>query len=81
MVPEPEWEFWMDDANMRAAPDGLKIVFRNVRRIFADIAKDVTRYRPGKEVAPGIDDRCRRPATRRATPCSRSNRATVADGA
>ena len=36
-------------------PTGLKIVFHNVRRIFADIAKDVTHYRPGKEVAPGIE--------------------------
>ncbi len=48
MVPEAEWKFFADDANMRAAPDNLKIVFHNVRRIFADIAKDVTRYRPGK---------------------------------
>ena len=55
MVPEAEWAFWADDANMRAAPDGLKIVFHNVRRIFTDIAKDVTHYRPGKEVASGIE--------------------------
>jgi len=55
MVPEAEWKFWADDANMRAAPDGLKIVFHNVRRIFTDIAKDVTHYRPGKEVASGIE--------------------------
>ena len=55
MVPEAEWKFWNDDAHMRAASDGLKIVFHNVRRIFSDIAKDVTRYVPGKEVAPGIE--------------------------
>jgi len=55
LVPEAEWKFWNDDANMRAAPDGLKIVFHNVRRIFADIARDVTHYRPGKEVASGIE--------------------------
>jgi glyoxylase-like metal-dependent hydrolase (beta-lactamase superfamily II) len=55
MVPEAEWAFWNDDANMRAAPEGLKIVFHNVRRIFTDIAKDVTQYRPGKEVASGIE--------------------------
>jgi glyoxylase-like metal-dependent hydrolase (beta-lactamase superfamily II) len=55
MVPEAEWKFWADDANMRAAPDGLKIVFHNVRRIFTDIAKDVTHYRPGKEIAGGIE--------------------------
>jgi len=55
MVPEAEWAFWNDDANMRAAPEGLKIVFHNVRRIFTDIAKDVTHYRPGKEIASGIE--------------------------
>jgi len=55
MVPEAEWAFWNDDANMRAAPEGLKIVFHNVRRIFADIAKDVTHYRPGRQVAAGIE--------------------------
>src|SRR5437764_13611110 len=47
MVPAPEWDFWMDDANLRAASGGLKNVFLNFRRIFTDIAKDVTRYRPG----------------------------------
>ena len=55
MVPEAEWKFWNDDAHMRAASDGLKIVFHNVRRIFSDIAKDVTRYVPGKEVASGVE--------------------------
>ena len=55
MVPAAEWAFWNDDANMRAAPDGLKIAFHNVRRIFTDIAKDVTRYAPGKVVAPGVE--------------------------
>jgi len=55
MVPQAEWAFWNDDANMRAAPEGLKIAFHNVRRIFADIAKDVTRYGAGKEVAPGVE--------------------------
>jgi len=54
MVPAPEWAFWMDDANMRAAPDSLKGVFRNFRRIFTDIAKDVTRYEPGRDVVAGI---------------------------
>ena len=43
-VPEPEWAFWMDDAKMNAAPDGMKPAFRNVRRIFGDL-KDVKRLR------------------------------------
>jgi len=54
MVPAPEWDFWMDDANLRAASGGLKNVFLNLRRVFTDIAKDVTRYRPGVEVAGGV---------------------------
>jgi glyoxylase-like metal-dependent hydrolase (beta-lactamase superfamily II) len=55
MVPAPEWAYWMDDANMNAAPADLKLTFRNQRRIFADIEKQVTQFQPGKEVAPGIE--------------------------
>jgi glyoxylase-like metal-dependent hydrolase (beta-lactamase superfamily II) len=55
MVPGPEWAFWMDDANMNAAPAGMKEIFLNQRRIFSDIAKKVTQFEPGKEVAPGIE--------------------------
>ena len=55
MVSAPEWAFWMDDANMNAAPAELKLTFRNQRRIFADIAKQITRFEPGAEVAPGIE--------------------------
>ncbi len=54
MVPAPEWAYWMDDGNMNAAAADLKLTFRNQRRIFADIAKQVTQFEPGKEVAPGI---------------------------
>jgi glyoxylase-like metal-dependent hydrolase (beta-lactamase superfamily II) len=54
MVPEPEWAYWMDDANLNAAAADLKLTFRNQRRIFADIEKQVTRFAPGKEVAPGV---------------------------
>jgi len=54
MVPAPEWAFWMDDANLRAAPADMKETFLNQRRIFSGIAKRVTHYRPGQEVAPGI---------------------------
>jgi glyoxylase-like metal-dependent hydrolase (beta-lactamase superfamily II) len=55
MVPEPEWAFWMDDANLNAAAGDLKETFLNQRRIFSDIAKNVTQFEPGKEVAPGIE--------------------------
>ena len=54
MVPAAEWNFWMDDANMNAAPAEQKLTFRNQRRIFSDIARRITRFTPGVEVAPGI---------------------------
>ncbi len=34
--------------------NGIKTYFLNARRIFGDIAKDVRRFKPGAEVAPGI---------------------------
>jgi glyoxylase-like metal-dependent hydrolase (beta-lactamase superfamily II) len=54
MVAAGEWKFWMDDANLNAAPNDLKLTFRNQRRVFADIGKNVTQFEPGAEVAPGI---------------------------
>ena len=54
LVPEPEWTFWMDEARMNAAPDRIKLYFRNARRIFGDLEKEVRRFKPGAEVAPGI---------------------------
>src|SRR5262249_17904364 len=54
LVPEPAWDFWMDDPQMNAAPNRIKTYFRNARRIFGDMANDVHRFKPGAEVAPGI---------------------------
>ena len=54
LVPEPEWTFWMDDANMGRATGKVHSYFLNARRIFADIAKEVRRFKPGAEVAPGV---------------------------
>ncbi len=54
MVPTPEWAFWMDDARMAAAPEGMKGAFANVRRVFAPIAKDVKMFEAGKEVVSGV---------------------------
>jgi glyoxylase-like metal-dependent hydrolase (beta-lactamase superfamily II) len=54
MVADDEWNFWMDDANLNAAPSDLKSAFRNQRRIFSSIAKNVARFSPGAEIAPGI---------------------------
>ncbi|MEP7029951.1 MAG: MBL fold metallo-hydrolase [Pseudolabrys sp.] len=55
LVPEPEWKYWMDEANMRGVKDNVHLYFLNARRIFKDIAKDVRQYKPGAEVAPGIE--------------------------
>ncbi len=54
LVPEPEWKFWMDDANMSQATGAVHRYFLNARRIFKDIAKEVRPFKPGAEVAPGI---------------------------
>ena len=55
MVPAPEHAFWMDDAKMAAAPEGMKGAFNNVRRVFAQMPADMlVRFEPGSEVAPGI---------------------------
>ncbi|MFN3658147.1 MAG: MBL fold metallo-hydrolase [Pseudolabrys sp.] len=54
LVPEPEWTFWMDDGNQSRASGPVLRYFRNARRIFGDIAREVRRFRPGAEVAPGI---------------------------
>ena len=54
LVPEPEWTYWMDDAELNKAPQRIKLYFLNARRIFGDIANEVRRFKPGAEVAPGI---------------------------
>jgi glyoxylase-like metal-dependent hydrolase (beta-lactamase superfamily II) len=54
LAPEPEWTFWMDDANMGRATGAVHKYFLNARRIFSDIASEVRRFKPGEEVAPGV---------------------------
>lgn len=55
-VPAPEFGFWMDDAKMNAAPEGMKGAFQNVRRVFAQMPADrLVKFEPGRgEVVPGI---------------------------
>lgn len=53
-VPEPEWQFWMDDARLNTATDIVRTTFLNARRIFADIGARVRRFQPGQDLAPGI---------------------------
>jgi glyoxylase-like metal-dependent hydrolase (beta-lactamase superfamily II) len=54
MVPAPELAFFMDDGNLSRASDSVRGVFLNARRVIKNIAKDVTPFEPGKEIAPGI---------------------------
>lgn len=54
MVPAPEWDFWMDDAKMAAAPEGMKGAFAGVHRVLKPNAADVKRFKWGDEVVTGI---------------------------
>ena len=54
MVPAAEWAFWMDDAKMAAAPEAAQGNFKNVRRVFGPIAKDVKQYQAEKELVTGV---------------------------
>lgn len=53
-VPAPEWDWWMDDARMAAAPEAMKGAFAATRRVFGPLASTVRRFTPGQEVVPGI---------------------------
>ena len=53
-VPTTEWNWWMDDARMAAAPEAMKNAFAATRRVFAPIASVVVRFEPGADVLPGI---------------------------
>lgn len=53
-VPEGEWAYWMNEANMSGASATVHKYFLNARRIFRDIAADVTRFKPGAEPVSGI---------------------------
>jgi glyoxylase-like metal-dependent hydrolase (beta-lactamase superfamily II) len=53
-VPTPEWNWWMDDARMAAAPEAMKGAFAATRRVFSPIAGSVARFEPGAEILPGV---------------------------
>lgn len=54
LVPAPEYAYWMDDANLAAAP-ARKAAFDIARRVFADMPPAMlARFDPGQEVVPGI---------------------------
>lgn len=53
-VPAPEYDFWMDDAQMSARPQ-MRAAFENVRRVFGPLSRDaVRRFLPSQEILPGI---------------------------
>ena len=55
LVPDVEWKYFMDDAEMgKQTSDRMKGVFANARRVFDALKRKVTPYAAGKEVAPGI---------------------------
>jgi glyoxylase-like metal-dependent hydrolase (beta-lactamase superfamily II) len=55
MVPEQEWNFWMDDGEMGRAPKGrMTEHFHNNRRVFDALGCKVTRYAWDREVVPGV---------------------------
>jgi glyoxylase-like metal-dependent hydrolase (beta-lactamase superfamily II) len=54
LVPQPEWDFWMNDARAAAAPDGLKPSFDLARRVFGAMAGKVARFAWDVEVMPGV---------------------------
>jgi glyoxylase-like metal-dependent hydrolase (beta-lactamase superfamily II) len=53
-VPQGEWDYWMNDANMNGVSKTVRKYFLNAHRIFSDIAGQVRRFKPGADVAPGI---------------------------
>ena len=53
-VPDAEWAYWMNEANMAGTSPVVHKYFLNARRIFRNLANEVKRFTPGSEVAPGI---------------------------
>ncbi len=54
-VAAPEFNFWMDDARMNAAPPAARGAFQGARRVFASLPKEQLHlFEPGQEVLSGI---------------------------
>ena len=53
-VPAAEWDFFLDDSRMAAAPEGAQGVFRNARRVFSPMESEPARFEAGAEVVPGV---------------------------
>ncbi|MCB8877574.1 MBL fold metallo-hydrolase [Acidisoma silvae] len=57
-VPAKEWDFWMDDAKMAAAPEAAKGNFEMCRQVFGQIADAVKQYEWDAEILPGLTAVC-----------------------
>ncbi|MDP2035271.1 MAG: MBL fold metallo-hydrolase [Polaromonas sp.] len=56
MVPTVEYDFWMDDARMAAAPEAMKGAFANVRRVMGGLGADrLVKFVPGTEIIRGAN--------------------------
>ena len=53
-VPQKEWDFWMDDAKMAAAPEAAKENFGLCRQVFGPHANTVHKYAWDAEIVPGL---------------------------
>ena len=53
-LPEKEWDFWMDDVKMDAAPDAAKENFGLCRKVFAELKDKVIKYAWDSEFIPGF---------------------------
>jgi glyoxylase-like metal-dependent hydrolase (beta-lactamase superfamily II) len=54
MVPAAEWDFWMDDARMAAAPEAARGAFANVRRVLGPMSANVKRFAADSSPVPGV---------------------------
>lgn len=51
-VPEKEWNFWMDDAQMQAMPEEDN--FESVRKVFGNLSAKVKKFAWDAEILPGF---------------------------
>jgi glyoxylase-like metal-dependent hydrolase (beta-lactamase superfamily II) len=53
-VPDAEWKFWMDEARMSAAPEGLKGAFKNAMGVLGPLTSRIRPYMPDEVLVEGI---------------------------
>jgi glyoxylase-like metal-dependent hydrolase (beta-lactamase superfamily II) len=58
LVPQPEWDFWMNDEIMENSPAGLKPNFELCRRIFSVLKNKVSMFNWDDEISPNVKAIC-----------------------